>query len=168
MTLARQRTRTLRAIRQGNATLFLNIHRPLRLRGLRLRLILLLLLLRLLAVVILVSLALLALLGPIFHPLRCTLLRALLSFHRVITRIHFVTYIIFFTRLGAIRRVTGFFLLPCLLLLRFQTAANVFRSARFEDWPLAMFTNDCFEELVVTKFASRESRGDLVVKSGQR
>lgn len=163
MTLTSQRARTLRTIRQGNTTLLLNINRALGLSRLRLGLILLLLFLRLFIILILISLALLAFLGPVLGALNGALLSALLALHRIVPGIRFFASVVILANLRPVRRVASFFLLARLLLLGFQTAANVIRRGLFEHRALAMLADDCFEEIVLARGARRKRRGDFII-----
>lgn len=167
MTLACQRPRAVCPIRQRNTTLLLNINRPLSLSSLRFGLIFLLFLLRLLVLVLLVSisLALLAFFGPIFRrPFDSALRCALLSFHRVIS-IPFIAFFIAFllSSLGSVRCIPSLLLLPCLLLLRPNTAPDMICSILLEDRPLACLAHYRLEVIFLSRLPSWKSRHRLLI-----
>lgn len=170
MALAGQRARALCAIGKSHTTLLLDINWTLGLCSLGLGLVLLLLFLRLLAI-ILVGLALLALLRAVVNgALHGALLGTLLTLHGVVP-VDLVTEVVIVLAVGilcAIGRVAGFFLLSRFLLLRLEAAADVFGGGGFEDGSLAVLANDCFEEVFLAGFTSRERGRDLVVQSGER
>jgi hypothetical protein len=53
-------------------------------------------------------------------------------------------------------------------LLGLETAADVFGGGGFEDRSLAVLANDCFKEVFLAGFTSRERGRDLVVQFGER
>lgn len=180
MTLTSQRARTLSAVRQRNTALLLNIHRPLRLSSLGLGLLLFLLLLRLLIILTTsaprpgtpgaISLALLPFLRPIIrHPLDgTTLLRALLPLHRVLSiKLTIAIVVAIDLLLRPVRRVTRFLLLARFLLLRFQTATDMFNSRGFQDRPLARLADNRLDMVLLARFAGRERRHGFLIEPGE-
>ena len=184
MTLARQTSSTLLAVRQDNATLSLNVDWALRFGHLRLHFVLLFLLLvrRLGVLLVFIGIGFTFLcFFAISGSAAATRVGAL--FIGALAAVPHVVFVVILFFDGSAPSTTAtlldlrllfllrlglpcFFLLPRFLLLRFQTALYmVFRGA-FQDGTLAMLANHCFQGSF-TRFAGGEVGEGVFVEFGE-
>lgn len=135
-----------------------HIHRALGLGGFLFRFVLLLFLLWLL-ILVGVRLALLALLRAL---ITYRLLRSLLS-RKCVVCFGIVINIPVRLLLGAVRRVSRFFLLARLFLFRSETSSDMFDCSLLENRPFAVLAENCFQ-LIFPRLAGRKRRRGLLVE----